>query len=118
VALDADPLMLAATLYDPTMLLAVTAVAAMPAESVVAVGTPLTNVALGPDVGTVNVTSTSGTGLLNWSLTAACNGLAKLPEMIALWGVPPATLTVVAGPWIFARLKDAGAIPATFAPTT
>src|SRR5438045_273876 len=79
------------------MVLAVrTGAVATPDEFVVAVVTPPANVPLAPPPGSVNVTVAPLTGLLNESLTVACNCVANAVFTVALCGVP-AVAVILAG---------------------
>src|SRR5215467_14935471 len=87
----------AVTVKEPAVVLAVmTAAVATPEAFVVAVVTPPANVPLAPLPGAAKVTTAPITGLLNESLTVACNCVAKAVFTVALCGVP-AVAVIVAG---------------------
>src|SRR5262252_3147288 len=88
----------AVTVYGPpvTLFAVKTAAVATPEAFVVAVVTPPANVPLAPLPGAAKVTTAPLTGLLNESLTVACNCVANAVFTVALCGVP-AVAVIVAG---------------------
>ena len=68
----------------------------MPETPVVAVVTPPAKLPLAPDPGAVNVTLAPETGLLPTSLTVTARAFVNAVEMVALCGVVPALVAIVA----------------------
>jgi hypothetical protein len=95
-----------------------TAEVATPLPFVIAVLTPPANVPLAPLPGTVNVTVTPETGLLDASLTVAWSAEPNGLPTVALCGVPPVAVMDAAVPAVLVKVKFAGdPTPATVAAT-
>src|SRR5947199_268780 len=89
------------------MVLALAVSLAWPLAPVVTVAPP-GKVALAPLPGAANVTLTPDTGLPNWSVTVATNGLVKVVLTVALWPGTEVTTMLVAAPAVLVRAKEAG----------
>jgi hypothetical protein len=97
----------AVTLYDPTLPLAVNAGdTACPSAPVTTVAAP-PNDPLGPDAGALNVTLAPETGLPPASFTIATNGNANAVLICADCGLPLTTAMVAADPTLFVSEKIA-----------
>ena len=103
----------ALTLYDPATEFAVKsgaiAIPFAPDVAVVDVSPPV-NVPLAPVVGAENVTTTPLTGLLNSSLTVACNPIGKSVLIGVDCGVPAVAAMVKAAPAVFVNENVAGVV--------
>jgi len=115
----ATPATVAATVYEPTVPLAVnTGAVATPLAFVVAVLTPPANPPLAPLAGAANVTVAPLTGLLLASLTVACSCVVKAVLIAAPCGVPAVAVTLAGAPARLVNEKLAAvATPATVAVT-